>query len=113
MFYLLNESPKQVYLNPGVETMERYISLSNDEPFIVKHMISESPLNKLDKIEIPSLEKILVDIIADGEIFTAQQAESDIIYRTAFEKYEINTAKLKRYAQRRNRASEVSKLVAS
>ena len=56
---------------------------------------------------MPTLEKILVDIIADEELFAAQQGELEFIFKSAFDKYNINESKMKRYASRRNRKTEI------
>jgi len=57
------------------------------------------------------LEKLLVDCIADKELFAAQQSEIDFIYKTTAEKYTINEGKLKRYARRRNQLEKVVMLL--
>jgi len=49
-------------------------------------------------------------MIADTNLYAAQQGELDFIYGTAFEKFELNQNKMKRYAQRRNRENEVEQL---
>jgi hypothetical protein len=54
---------------------------------------------------------MLVDIIIDKEFFAAQQGELNFIYKTAFNKYNINKLKMKRYAARRNRETEVEKMI--
>jgi 3-deoxy-D-manno-octulosonic acid (KDO) 8-phosphate synthase len=56
---------------------------------------------------VPTLEKILVDIIADDALFSAQQGELEFIFKSAFDKYNINKSKMKRYASRRNREAEI------
>ena len=90
--------------------MERYISSNTEEVTIIKNLVTEAPTVNKNNIEIPSLEKILVDIIIDKELFAAQQGELNFIYQSAFKKYAINTAKMKRYAIRRNKESELEKI---
>lgn len=107
VFYKISEHHKNVYFNPSEEIFERYIANSNQDPLIVKYLVSESPLNKIDQLEIPSLEKILIDILADENLFAAQQSELKNIYHNAFDKYEVNVPKMKRYAIRRNKEQEV------
>lgn len=111
IFNAISEWNKNVYFNPDEEILERYISSNSEEVTIIKNLVTEAPTSKRNKIEIPTLEKILVDIIIDKELFAAQQGELDIIYSTAFKKYAINTAKMKRYAIRRNKESEVEKMI--
>lgn len=106
VFNSISESTKNVYLNPDEEIFNRYISTNTEEVPIIKNLVTESPTMQIDKIEIPSLEKLLVDIIIDKDLFAAQQGELDFIFNTAFKKYPVNIAKMKRYAMRRNREQE-------
>lgn len=113
IFNAISEWNKNVYFNPDEEILERYISSNSEEVTIIKNLVTEAPTSKSNKIEIPTLEKILVDIIIDKELYAAQQGELDFIYSTAFKKYAINTAKMKRYAIRRNKESEVEKMIST
>lgn len=113
IFNAVSEWNKNVYFNPNEEVLERYISSNVEEITIVKNLVTEAPIIKNNKIEIPTLEKILVDIIIDKELFAAQQGEIDFIYKSAFKKYTINTAKMKRYAIRRNKESKLEKIINS
>lgn len=101
VFYKLSEKNKNVFLNPKTEIFDQYI-VNYDEAIIIESLISESPLQKVNKYSIPSLEKLLVDCIVGDEIFAAQQNDLDYIIQTAFERYNINPGKMKRYANRRN-----------
>lgn len=110
IFNSFNENLKNIFLNPDSEIFERYISYT-DEAIIVKNLISEAPIEKADKIIVPTLEKLLVDMLVDTQLFAAQQGEIDFIFRTALEKYPINRLKMKRYAMRRNRESELENII--
>jgi hypothetical protein len=46
----------------------------------------------------------------DTKVYAAQQSEIEFIYSNAFEKYDVNKSKMKRYAYRRNRENEVVSL---
>lgn len=111
IFNAISEWNKNVYFNPNEEILERYISSNSEEVTIVKNLVTEAPTTKNDKTTIPTLEKLLVDIIIDKELFAAQQGEIEFIYQSAFKKYAINTAKMKRYAIRRNRETELEKII--
>ncbi|MDC7217637.1 MAG: hypothetical protein PQJ28_01295 [Spirochaetales bacterium] len=110
VFGFLSETITNVFLNPGEEIFNRYIQ-NLDEVVIVKKLVSEAPLMETQKIVIPALEKLLVDMLTDTNLFSAQQNETDFIMNTAIEKFAINELKMKRYALRRNRESEVKKLI--
>ena len=110
VFGFLSETMKNVFLNPDEELFDRYIH-NQDEVLIVKNMVSESPLIEKDKIIIPALEKLLVDMLIDTSLFSAQQNEKEFIMRSVMEKYTLNELKMRRYAVRRNREEEIDKLI--
>ncbi|MDT8430138.1 MAG: DUF6577 family protein [Bacteroidales bacterium] len=110
VFGFLNETTNNVFLNPSEEIFTRYIE-NLDGVIIVKSLISEAPLAESQKIVIPALEKLLVDMLTDRNLFSAQQNETEYIVKTAIEKYAINEKKMKRYALRRNRENEVKELI--
>lgn len=111
VFNAVNEWIKNVYFNPDEEILERYISTNREEVTIIKNLVTEAPTTKSNKIEIPALEKVLVDILIDKELFAAQQGELDFIFKSAFDKYDINKSKMKRYAIRRNKESELERMI--
>lgn len=110
VFYKLKDQGKTVFLEPDAETFELYIH-NSDDVIILKQLVSEAPLTETENIAIPSLEKLLVDMLIDTNLFSAQQSELEFIYRSAFEKFEISKSKIKRYADRRNRETEVEQLI--
>ncbi|SHM51860.1 DUF6577 family protein [Flavobacterium saccharophilum] len=109
IFNSFNDNFKNVYLNPDEEIFDRYISYA-DEVIIIKNLISEAPIEKTDKVSIPTLEKLLVDMLIDNRLFAAQQGEIDFIFKTALQKYPLNRLKMKRYAMRRNRENELQNI---
>lgn len=109
VFHTLKDSGKQVFIEPDSETFELYIS-NSENVIILKHLVSEAPLHEIEKISIPTLEKLLVDMTIDTKLYAAQQSEVEFIYSNAFEKYDVNKSKMKRYAYRRNRENEVENL---
>ncbi len=110
VFGLLSETFKNVFLNPNEAIFIRYIH-NLDEVIIVKNLVSEAPLMELQRTVIPTLEKLLVDMLIDMNLFSAQQNETEFIVRTATERFAINELKMKRYALRRNREKEIEKLI--
>lgn len=110
VFNDLNSYFQNIFINPDEIFFERYIS-ALDDVIIVKNLHSEAPILKRNDLTIPTLEKILVDIVIDDTLFAAQQGELNFVYKTAFNKYDINESKMKRYAARRNRETEIEKLI--
>ena len=110
VFNDLNNNFTNVYINPDNTFFDRYISVL-DNVVIVKNLNSEAPTLKLNELTIPTLEKILVDILIDDNLFAAQQGELDFIFKSAFDKYAINESKMKRYAARRNRETQLENIM--
>jgi hypothetical protein len=110
VFAFLTETKKGVFLNPSEEIFDRYIN-NLDEAIIVKNLISEAPLIGLENITIASVEKLLVDMMIDIDLFSAQQNEKDFIMKSSIDKFTLNELKMLRYAMRRNREKEVNALI--
>lgn len=110
VFAFLTEIHKNVFFNPDEEIFHRYIH-NQGVVFIVKNMVSEAPLIEEQKIIIPSLEKLLVDMLIDTSLFSAHQNEREFIMRSVMEKYTLNELKMRRYAIRRNRKREIDELI--
>jgi hypothetical protein len=110
IFHTLNGLGLPIYLNPDEEMFLRYISYHR-EVIIVKSLVSEAPYTEIEGIKTAPLEKLLVDCIADAELFAAQQAEFDFILRSVTEKYHLNLNKMQRYARRRNQQEKIDKAI--
>jgi hypothetical protein len=110
VFNSLSAFSKNVFLKPSDDIFQHYISNFN-EVIIVKPLISESPLIENAGIKITSIEKLLIDCLADKELFAAQQNELDYIYKSAFDKYDVSLSKMKRYAARRNQVDKLKHLL--
>lgn len=107
-FHFLKEKRTGVFLNPDKDIIQNYVSERNDS-IIVKPLISESPLQEVEEVITPTLEKILVDLFCDTDIFgTYQGVERSRIFKEAFSRYTINEKMMLRYADRRKRKGELS-----
>lgn len=98
VFNLLFGEYPHVLFNPD---MDEYYKYSGDETIIVRKLISEAP-PFYGEYRQASLEKLLVDLFArgiSGSIIS--RSEYKAIYEDSFKKYNINQAKLFRYARRR------------
>lgn len=110
VFNLLNpDSNKRVFLMPSLTDFERYIN--GNEAIIIRPLITEAPIQLIDGINTPAIEKILVDIIGDVEFSFLQGSEINYVYSTIFERHSVNKNKLLRYATRRGRKQEVEQLL--
>ena len=98
IFNLLFESYPHVLLNPD---MDEYYKYTGDETIVVRKLISEAPPCYSEYRQAP-LEKVLVDLFGRGITgVLISRSEYRVIYEDAFKKYNINQAKLFRYARRR------------
>lgn len=109
VFNIINtDSSKRVFLMPSYTDFERYIITNN--AIIIRPLISESPLQLVEGIYTPTIEKILVDILGDIEFLFLQSSELNFVYTTIFERHKVNKNRLLRYATRRGRKNEVNLL---
>lgn len=111
IYYFLKEENNNVFLNPDSNILENFIFNVNN-PIIVKFLVSESPLQKIINYNTITLEKILVDVFCDEELFSIYQGrEKHHIFKEAFEKYTINQTKLLRYSSRRGKRNEIENYI--
>jgi hypothetical protein len=107
VFYWLKDSNFDVTLDPPDDFINKYLS-GKEEYIIIKSLISEAPLQEVNGITMPSLEKVLVDIISDKSLFKAMQgSEMRNIFTEAFQKYSVFSDRLLRYAGRRSKREEI------
>src|SRR5699024_7082685 len=96
--YLKNTLKEPVLLKPNVKEVNTYVDWSQLNVF-VKTLTSQSPLDEVDGIHVPKLEKIIVDLFLDHVALRAFKGrELRTIYKNLFEQYSINWSTLKRYA---------------
>ncbi len=101
VFYFLREMKKPVFFNPTEDFLDKYAYHENDV-MIVRPIVSEAPTEIVEDVNTATLEKILVDIFCDNDLFHAQQgSELRTIFNEAFSKYAVNINKMLRYANRR------------
>jgi len=103
VFFNLKEYKFSVFVEPTKDLIEKYLP-DQKETFIVKSLVSEAPLQTINGINLPTIEKMLVDIFCDDVIFAAQQgSEMRTVFREAFKKYTVNESRMIRYADRRRK----------
>lgn len=100
VFSLLKDSDMPVYKQPTAKFMYDYVNM-HEPCIIVKIFVTESPVNKVDGMVTPTIEKLLVDIQKDEDFDYMQGTEITYMYQTAFDLYTVNTPKMLRYAKRR------------
>ena len=91
--------------------MERYASSA--QPVVIRPELSVNPpLKAEDNIRLANLEKVLVDIVCDEDVYGQYQGEELInIYNGASETYAINYSRMLKYADARNKRVEVEEVL--
>lgn len=108
VFYAMQEKGYSVFRADDARIIERYGN-QQDQLFIVKPIITQAPVIKINGIVTCRLEKALVDLFCDTELFNAHQGnERNTIFKEAFKTYTINQNKLLRYAGRRGQKKQLS-----
>lgn len=110
VFNFLKDVNRDVYLRPDKEMIYRYVDMDS-RVFFVKNLVSEAPLQKVSGVPMPTLEKLLVDILRDTDFFYLQGSESDRIIENAFNLYAVNRSRLFRYAGRRKVKEDLSSIL--
>jgi hypothetical protein len=110
IFEVISANHQHVFYQPDEQVMKYYMQMA-DKPIVIKTLPSQSPLVLHDGILIPSLEKLLVDLLAEDTIYASQQTEAEYIYEQARQRHTLHTSRLFRYAKRRNRDPQVLKLM--
>ncbi len=72
VFYFLKEAKYSVFIEPTSDLLEKYMP-KEKESLIIKSLVSEAPIQNINGINTASLEKMLVDVFCDSEIFSSHQ----------------------------------------
>lgn len=112
VFHRLADKGIKTFHRPAGDFMNDYVDLS--EPcVIVKPLVTESPLMKINGIRMPTLEKLMVDINADPDFYYIQGIEAAYILDNAQALYHLNIPKMLRYASRRGIREKIQSYLAN
>ena len=99
-FNFLRQIKSNVFLKPTSEEVENYIL--NENVIVIVPIIKESPIIENNKVRVPKIEKILVDLYAEKELLSSYQGQEMInIFERIYKYYSINATTLYRYARNR------------
>lgn len=110
VYYQIKEHFNGVFLRP-TETLINDLLPDFKLPIVIRHLATESPVNEINNVPTPSIEKLLVDVFCDIEFNFLAGTERRAIYNNAYEKYTINENKLLRYAARKGRRQDINKYI--
>lgn len=104
--------PGKAFLSPDQLVLERYI-LQQKEVIIISKSITQTPKGRTrSNWPYAKLEKILVDVFVNNDLFIFYQGNEMIsIFEEAFKTYLIDEPSLFRYAGRRNAAKKLKEFV--
>lgn len=100
VFECIKRRGYQVYLSPNLEFINRYVDMTSNS-VIVKPLITEAPVETVDGVCVPKLEKLLIDIRCDDDYEYLRGLETDNMLLVAKSLYVINSSKMRRYGKRR------------
>lgn len=105
LFSHLKQERKDVFLMPDHDMMRNYV-MERQNPIVIRSLISRAPLQQAKNgFPVASLEKILVDVFCDSELFISYQgSELKNIFINAWKNYSLNWSVLMNYAKRRKRS---------
>lgn len=102
---------RTVLLRPNEKEYRFYAS--GRPSLLVKNLISEAPVIRVDGVTTASLEKILVDATIAPEFEFTRGSELYTIFENADQMYRICKKTILRYAARRGKKEEIEKLIES
>ena len=107
----LRKEGVDAYAKKDYPALERYVSSS--QPFVVRPVLSVNPNLPRDKnVRATNLEKLLVDLICDEDIYGQYQGEElQNIYRNATGSYAINYSQMLKYAAARKKKTAVLEML--
>ncbi len=110
VLFLLKDYYKHVFYKASKEMFVDYFpDLKNI--IIIRDLVTEAPVQSVNKIPTVTIEKLLVDLYCDSEFEYLQGNELSYIYKNAFDKYTVNESKLLRYASRKGKKVEILKFI--
>ncbi|MBL7111066.1 MAG: hypothetical protein ISS19_03910 [Bacteroidales bacterium] len=111
VFYFLKEKGfKEVYFKPGTKEIELYAG-NSPLTYIIKSLVSKSPVLKKES-RTPGIEKILVDLYCDKELFYSYQDDELLnIWTNIFKKYLVNKSTLFSYSRRRGKQKDIEEFM--
>ena len=106
--YLRENTKTNMLYKPNQAEFDRYWQ---PESLIVTDLTSEAPMN-IDSPHEITAEKMLVDIFCDKIInLTYGKSEYKSVVDEIYSRYQVDTARLLRYARRRNKEKEIMQFI--
>lgn len=109
--FLRNLNIGTTYFQPDEKEIERYV-FDSEQSIILQSLISKAPIQKTGKIDTITLEKMIVDLYCEKDLFISFQGSELVhIINTAYERYSVNFTTLFHYARRRGKEAELKQFL--
>lgn len=113
VFYSIKEIFNATFKRPAKEVVEEFIS-ARQNSIIINSFVSEAPIQNIKNVPTSSIEKLLVDLYCEKNLFYFLQGNELVnIYKNAFDKYTVNQSKMLRYADRRRKKIQIDEFIKS
>lgn len=105
--FLKSQNFGKVYIQPEEKEIERYI-FETEKSIALQQLTSRAPLQKFSKVYTITIEKMIVDLFSDKNLFSVfQGSELAHIINNAYQRYSINFTTLFHYAGRRRKEKDL------
>jgi len=109
--FLKNQNIGAVYFQPNEKEIERYI-FESEQSIILQSLISKSPTQKIGRTVTIKLEKMIVDLYCEKDLFISFQGSELVhIINAAYQRYAINFTTMFHYARRRGKEFELKQFL--
>ena len=89
-FVLVEKKTGKPDFKPDEKEINRYI-FAAEHPIILQSLISKAPTQKVGKITTITIEKMIVDLFCEKNLFVAYQGSELVhIINNAYERYAVN-----------------------
>ena len=111
--FLQDNNIRNMFFKPVAKEIENYIS-ENFNSVVIESLVTKAPLEVVSNVRVPSIEKVLVDIFSEKDLYVVfQGSELSFIFNSVYKKYEIDFSKLFNYAKRRGKDKELATFIRS
>jgi len=105
--FLKSQNFGTVYIQPEEKEIERYI-FETEKSIALQQLTSRAPLQKFSKVHTITIEKMIVDLFSDKNLFSIfQGSELAHIINNSYQRYSINFTTLFHYASRRGKEKDL------
>lgn len=112
-FEILSGHGRASFIEPTKKEVEFYL-LSAGESVVVRPLALRAPIAHIEGVNVPRIEKILVDVFIDHELFKAFQGTTlEELFRNALSEFQVDLTTLGSYAARRGRRKALREFLAA